>query len=177
MVLPKKWLARRKGHAGRKKRNWFRIPRRKGGRTEGNGGRLVTKWPVPATACMQAVMASRGYSADMSSSKWHLKIRASYLNMQISWFSEILGREKAGRLCLCSHMASSQLESRSSCTLEAGGERSPRCHRSPELIPITLVPQKNFKHCWCVESPLGIMEWLWIVKWNGSESSLCCWLW
>lgn len=34
----------------------------------GSVGGLVTKWPETATACMWAVLASWGYSADMSSS-------------------------------------------------------------------------------------------------------------
>lgn len=76
--------------------------------------------------------------------------------MQISCFTEILGAGVAA-LYLC---ANSQLELKSSCTLEAGGERRvPRLsgpHGPPELIPNMLLLQKDCRHYWCGESPLEL---------------------
>lgn len=80
--------------------------------------------------------------------------------MQISCFIEILeaGVGRAGSLMFVFPSGNRELEPKSSCTLEAVGERrAPRVsgpHGPPELIPIMLILQKDFKHYWCVESPL-----------------------
>lgn len=129
-VLLKKMVGwKGKPEHGERKGNGLRIPRRRLGGNQGSRGvcwrTFVTKWPETATACMCAVWASWGSSADMSSSNWHLKIRTSYLNMQISCFPEILGEwGRLAVLCLCSPAATANCSSEAAVlwSLERRGE-------------------------------------------------------